>query len=189
MPSCLKVHELTLLQISNICDRGFLGPHKCFQVFSPLLKPKAVNPYATLLMLFLNAAAETEHMSKTSDLKTFKSNHEAAMRRLTKYMPLDKAFMAKIRNADDLGRKPEFLARTGCTDFFKDWDSYFNTFMKDAKLPEFAKICGLVMKKNHTLVERWPFRLGARATQADFELLRPSGFSGYERYMEFERAE
>jgi hypothetical protein len=139
-------------------------------------------------MLFLNAAPETEHMAKTSDLKTFKSNHEVAMRRLAKYMPLNKASMTKIRNADDLGRNPEFVARTDCHDFFKDWDVYFKTFVDEAKLPEFAAIYGLVMKKNHTLVERWPFRLGAQATQAEFELLRPSGFSGYERYMEFERA-
>ncbi|KAF2258559.1 hypothetical protein CC78DRAFT_426128, partial [Lojkania enalia] len=43
------------IEISNICDRGCVGPHRCLSIFSSLLKPKEHNPKATMLMLFLNA--------------------------------------------------------------------------------------------------------------------------------------
>ncbi|KAF2026715.1 hypothetical protein EK21DRAFT_103059 [Setomelanomma holmii] len=175
------------IEMANICDRGYIGPHDCLQVFSKLLKPKSENPRATPLMIFLNAVAETEHAMQKTDMKTFHNGLQLAMRRLMKLMPMDQARFAGIKSTDELGRNPHFVRRSGRHDLLKNWDVYFDIFMQDAMLEEFAKLCELKIKKKHSLTEPWPFKVSARATTAEFEVLCASGFSGYERYMEFEQ--
>jgi hypothetical protein len=180
---------LTYAQLANICDRGYVGPHRCLQVFSPLLKPKSINPHATLLMLFLNAAAETEMFIRSPTNKTYKAGLSAALRRQAKFMPMTKPFLNDLRGAADMARSPNFISRMSCEGLFKDWSVYFDMFMAEEKIVEFAKVCGMEVKKRHTIVEAWPCKLGDKATQADFDLLRSSSRSGSERYVEFERAQ
>ena len=47
------------------------------------------------------------------------------------------------------------------------------------------------MKKEHTIVEKWPFRLKLEpdqpGAQEEFDLLLCSGVSGQERYVEWQR--
>lgn len=181
----LVVSWLITLKISNICDRGFLGPHSCIQVFAPLLKHRSDNPKATLLMLFLNAAAETENANKSS--AKWKSGLELASRRLNKYMPLDRAKVGHMQNAGDFGRHPDFVRRNGCHDMLKDWEQWFDMFMRDSEMVDFANMCGLKIRSKHAIVEPWPCKVRVRTTQKEFDVLRASGTTGYERYMEFER--
>jgi hypothetical protein len=110
--------KLTLPKISNICDSSWLGPRVCLQVFTSLLKPKATNPNATLLCLFINATTETENADKSRS--NMRASANEAMKRLERYMPLNKANLATIRSADDLGRHPDFVARASCHEMLKD---------------------------------------------------------------------
>ncbi|KAF2867048.1 hypothetical protein BDV95DRAFT_622662 [Massariosphaeria phaeospora] len=83
------------VEISNICDTSFLGPHVCLQVFSPLLKPKSQNPNATLLMLFLNAAVEADRfLNPHGDFQEV----EIAIKRVNKYLPLDVSQLPFVRS-------------------------------------------------------------------------------------------
>ncbi|KAF2827525.1 hypothetical protein CC86DRAFT_440031 [Ophiobolus disseminans] len=185
LDQCVGSIQFDRIEMANICDRGYLGPQKYLKIFSQRLKSRSDNPHATILMLFFNAAVETEKMAETSDVKTFRANLSVAMQRLTKYMPLDQAKLARIGSADELGRHPYYMRRRGCYNLLKDWDIYFNKFVSEAKLLEIAKLHELQMKKKHTLVEPWPFRVHDRATQAEFDALRSSSLSGCERYVEF----
>ncbi|KAF2623920.1 hypothetical protein BU25DRAFT_349343 [Macroventuria anomochaeta] len=169
------------IEISNICDRGFLGPHSCVQIFSPLLKLRSDSPKAALLMLFLNAATETENANKGSD--KWRSDLMRAARRLDKYMPLDRTELGHITNAGD----PGFIRRTSCHDMFKDWEHWFDCFLKDSEFATFAHIHGLKIRKKHAIVEPWPYKIGVRTTKKEFDILRAGSVTGYERYIELER--
>lgn len=160
----------------------------CLAVFSGLLKPRPVNPHATLLMLFLNAAPEAERMIQKTQVEAYKTALEVAMRRLAKLLPIRPSTMANAKNAREMARTPELVARSGCHSFFTNWDMYFDIFVDDAKLVEAAKVCGVKTKDKHAIVERWPARLGACATKEDLERRRASSLSGWERYMELSRA-
>lgn len=50
---------------------------------------------------------------------------------------------------------------------------------------------GLLVKKKHTVVEKWPLRLklkhGQDGAQSEFDVLHASGHIGHERYVEWKR--
>ncbi|KAL5325418.1 hypothetical protein ACEPPN_006543 [Leptodophora sp. 'Broadleaf-Isolate-01'] len=60
-PFVQNAHRRWTQSVSNICDRGYVGPGKTLSTFSLLLKSKTTNPKAILLMLFLNAIGEVYH--------------------------------------------------------------------------------------------------------------------------------
>jgi hypothetical protein len=186
----LKAHVAEYLsQISNICDWSYLGPHQCLRVFSPMLKPKSANPHATLLMLFLNAAVEIDHRLQETDPIVYKASVETAMLRVKEYLPFSEAHIDEVLQANNTTHiSLEVLRRVSVMGLSQDWDTHFNDFMEEASIAEHTDLCGLELKNIHTLVERWPFRLGRQATQAEFEFLAFSSRFGYERYVEFTRA-
>lgn len=173
------------MQIANICDGGYLGPHSSIQAFSPLLKLKSENRTATILMLFLNAASETERANKGSAKQM--SDMKQAMRRLDTYLPLGRTQLGQITSADDLARHPGFVSRSSCHDMFKDWEYWFNLFFTNIDFERFLHYHGLAIRKQHLIVEPWPYKIRAHATKDEFNVLRASGFIGYERYIELQR--
>ncbi|KAF2129720.1 hypothetical protein P153DRAFT_430843 [Dothidotthia symphoricarpi CBS 119687] len=187
LPSYIGYSKFDRIEISNMCDMGYLGPRICLETFSDLLKPKSQNPKATLLMLFLNAAAETEYNNRSPG--SVKADMATAMMRLEKYMPLDRSRLAQIRNADDLGKHPHFVRRSACYDMFKNWEKYFDLFLYQNSIDMHARSCGLQLKDKHTIVEPWPYKVGPRTTQKEFDILRASSTVGYERYVEFEKTD
>lgn len=64
-------------------------------------------------------------------------------------------------------------------------------FMKKLKFSEAAQLCGTEMNKNHTIIEKWPFRLklrpGQPGAQEEFDRMLGGGVSGKERYVEWKR--
>lgn len=63
--------------------------------------------------------------------------------------------------------------------------------MEDLKFSEMGQVIGAAMKDNHTIVEKWPFRLklrpGQPGAQEEFDRLLGGGVSGKERYVEWKR--
>lgn len=53
-----------MTQVSNVCDRGYIGIRKTISLLSPYLERVEKNPCATLITLFINAAKE---VMKASD--------------------------------------------------------------------------------------------------------------------------
>lgn len=170
------------IEISNICDRGYIGPHTCLEIFSLLLKSSSQNPKATLLMLFINAAMETDQIvNPRGDIKSFVS----AMRTLEKYIPLDKSQVGHSGGGLNGSVHPQVILRTACADMFKPWDKYFNMFADEAKITQFARLCGLIVKKKHTIVQPWPYKILNQTTKKEFDVMMASATTGFERYMEF----
>jgi hypothetical protein len=79
--------------------------------------------------------------------------------------------------------------RTACYDMFKPWDKYFEMFMDEAKITQFATLYGMAIKKKHTIVQPWPYKIRNRTTKKEFDVLRASSTTGFERYMEFQGLE
>ncbi|KAF5854000.1 hypothetical protein GGP41_006766 [Bipolaris sorokiniana] len=174
------------IEISNICDRGYVGPHTCLQIFSRLLKPTSQNPKATLLMLFINAAVEIDHEANPQgDIQSL----VPAMERLKKYIPFDKSRVNMNRAGMNPGPHPDLILRITCSDMFKPWDKHFDVFMDECRITQFATLCGMAIKEKHTIVQPWPYRVENQTTKKDFDVLRASSTTGFERYMEFQKLE
>lgn len=64
-------------------------------------------------------------------------------------------------------------------------------FLKQSMLFEEARHIGALAKDNHTIVEKWPFRLklrpGQPGAQEEFDRALGGGVSGKERYIEWKR--
>jgi len=52
------------MQVLNIADKVYVGLPGVLSTFGPLLKPKAQNPYATLLVLHMSAVHEVVAVHK-----------------------------------------------------------------------------------------------------------------------------
>lgn len=63
--------------------------------------------------------------------------------------------------------------------------------MRDFGFAEAAQFLGAAIKDNHTVVEKWPFRLklrpGQPGAQEEFDRVLAGGVSGKERYVEWQR--
>jgi hypothetical protein len=70
--------------------------------------------------------------------------------------------------------------------FFRDYDMLFERFMKECSLEQLSEATGLRIKKNNTLVEKWPLRLVPGSSQEDFDDILASNHTGSERYVEWE---
>lgn len=170
IPSC-KVDDS---QLSNIADRGYLGPEATLTTFGPLLKRSAENPNATLVTLFLNAVHEVYSPLDRLD------SIGAATDRLRKYLPLTREMFQQSNSSD-----PDLLRFIEAQTMFRDFDELFKRFMHECRFDEISKATGLKMKSGNTIVRPWPMRLKKKGTQREFELLHASGHNGSERYVEW----
>jgi hypothetical protein len=134
-------------------------------------------------MLFINAAAETGHdANPLGEERLMKS----AMERLKEYLPVDISQMSRIMGRMNSHAHPDLVMRIACCEFFKPWDTYFDMFMKEEKISQSATLCGMAIKK-HTIVQPWPYKIRKGTTKKEFDILRASCTTGFERYMEFQR--
>jgi hypothetical protein len=145
-------------------------------LFVPLLKPKAQNPSATLLTLFLNATHEMSNQAYQV------ASAERSVKMTMQFLPL-KPEMIRGRDRSN----PEILNFVNAQDLFMDTEPLFNRFIESARLQEIGDFLGLAMKSQHTIVAQWPMRLKKKPTQHEFEMLYWSGHLGSERYVEWYR--
>lgn len=137
-------------------------------------------------MLFINAAVETDHaVNSQGDVLSVVS----AMKRLDKYMPVGKPRATLPRGMLGTNAHPELILRTACYNMFKPWDKYFDMFMDEARITQFAALCGMAIKKEHTIVQPWPYKIRNCTTKKEFDILRAGSLTGFERYMEFQKFE
>ena len=165
------------MQVSNIADRGYLGPEITLATFGPLLKCKPQNPHATIVALFLNAVHEV--YSQHGYLRPKRSD----MERLISYIPMTRDMV------QDSSRSNADLTRILSAQLlFRDFDDLFNRFKSECRLDEISKAAQLTMKSENTIVPPWPLRLKQDATQREFEIVFASGHTGAERYVEWKSA-
>jgi len=165
-------------QVSNITNRGYLGPELTLSTFGPLLKPKSQNLKATLLALFLNATHEEESYA-LSIIASLQSSKD----RICKYLTVTQEMFSRggASNADSI----RFIEASA---MFRDFDEPFRRYMEHCRFGEISGANGLRMKEKNSIVRSWPLRLRQKATREEFNVLHASGHHGSERYVEWERA-
>ena len=165
------------MQVSNITDRGYLGPKITLATFGPLLKRKTENPNATIVALFLNAIHEvySHHEFLKSALST--------MERLRSYIPMTRDMLQASSRPN-----AAFVRFLSAEVLFRDFDGLFNRFKRESRLEEISKAVSLTMKSENTIVRPWPLRLRTNATQREFDVRLASGHTGSEWYVEWKSA-
>ena len=181
-------------EVSNICDRGYVGPAVTLATFSSMLKAKPENPKATLLMLFLNVVREEESES-SPDLTAMAHRGRQIKRYLDIKQPIIDAAMGKGgMSAMQYMTSPDFILVTDSLNLCGDFDAYFKRFLKSAdphkgtSMYDLAHQHGMRIKSKHTIIEPWPYRLTEKTTKEEFKVLLSESTCGHERYMEFEKA-
>ncbi|KAK1240145.1 LOW QUALITY PROTEIN: hypothetical protein MKX08_007587 [Trichoderma sp. CBMAI-0020] len=165
------------IEVSNICDAGYLGYAKTLLFLGPLLQKQSTNPHATFIMLFMNAVGES--LTPADQAAAFRRSMPQAV----KYLP------RPVSRTDPYD--PGYLKYMLAADLFRDNDGLFNKYMTKWRFEEGGKFINMAMKKN-TVVEKWPMRLkkkpGQLGAQEEFDLLFGSGH-GNERYVEWQTVE
>jgi hypothetical protein len=98
---------------------------------------------------------------------------------LDPYLTLTREMMTDPNSA-------EFLRFNDARDLVRDYDELFQRFMDEVHLENISKAAGLKIKKENTIVEKWPMRLKPNSSKKDFDILLASGHVGCERYVEWE---
>lgn len=151
---------------------------------SPLLKPKAINPKATLLMLFINAVAEVYHHNDPSG----KQRLDEARPLMQKFIPVTPmSLMSMMTGSVGAMSSPEMIRISSCYTMFGDFDKAFSTFLKDVRMSTLTRRYGMKIREKHTIAEPWPLRITEETTKEEFARKCATTHAGCERYMEFER--
>ncbi|RYP39103.1 hypothetical protein DL766_000559 [Monosporascus sp. MC13-8B] len=185
LPGALVGQHFDRIDVSNICDMGYLGIDTTLKTFAPLLQLPSVNEYATLVTLFMNAVAEMRMMAASTlpfiDYP-FREDHREQMKKVLQYMP-------------ELGRRvsrpydPSVIKLISALSLVHDMDKNFNRYMEVHEFAGVALGVGLQMKAAHTIIDAWPMKLSdGRPTpkaKEDFALLLSSCYTGQERFVEW----
>ncbi|KAM0347291.1 hypothetical protein ACHAPU_004810 [Fusarium lateritium] len=181
-PNYLEEKTFDRVEVSNISDSNYLAIENTLVMMMPLLRPISQNRHATIITLFQTAVDQLLTLEIPFPNLTF---HDKEMNeRLREYLhpqpPLQTMYDPQIIRAS--------YASTAVNKF----DPQFSYYMTHLHFDLVAQRVGAVMKKKHTIVEKWPFRLklvpGQPNAQEEFDLLMRGGVSGKERYVEWERS-
>ncbi|KNG52716.1 mynd finger family protein [Stemphylium lycopersici] len=202
LPDYLGDTQFDRIEVSNICDRGYVGVDRTLQTFSPMLKSRTENPHATLLMLFLNAVREEESfLSSDSKTKTAPAPDARRVQNIKKFLPhIDPGVVDLVMGQTT----PSSPGRTFILDvtmissamrMFDNFDDCFNGFLecpdpiKVASMDTLTQAHGMKVKTQHTIIKPWPYRVTNNTTKEEFSSMLSESTTGDERYMEFEKLE
>ncbi|KAM0319007.1 hypothetical protein ACHAPQ_010503 [Fusarium lateritium] len=178
LPGRLTDGTFDRIEASNITDSCYLGIDNTVLSLVPMLREVQVNPYATLITLFMNAVHEL--MGRQVHLPN-PALDNGATQRLHRYLPV----RPPIRGTYD----PQVVKLSSARNSVRYYDDYFDYFMRVFDFHKVAKDVGAIIKDEHTIVEKWPFRLklqpGQPGAQEEFGHLMSGGVSGTERYVEW----
>ncbi|KAI0545918.1 hypothetical protein F4679DRAFT_575864 [Xylaria curta] len=171
------------IEVSNICDTGYLGIDTTLKTFGPLLRGLSANPHATLITTFLNAVPEAKMICQMLNPSAADTVLNSNINTVLKYMGSDLTAST--------GTLVEKSTKILCAvDLVGDMDQYFNLYMQQHAFAYAAISAGVTLKKKHTIIPPWPLRVngGSNPTEKDkedFKLLLGSGHVGHERYVEW----
>ncbi|KAI9372814.1 hypothetical protein BJX61DRAFT_542323 [Aspergillus egyptiacus] len=170
------------IDVSNMSE-GWHGLPQTLRLVGPLLRPINGNPKATIITLFIEAVDKKLTHSDVAHLNSPKS---PIFKRLLKYIPLDPVSGTKWEFDPDLLKWGVGLWLV--TRYDHIWDRYIS----ELNTPRLMKDSRVKMKRNHPIVEKWPYALkllpGQEGAQEEFERRMGDGLTGGERYVEWQRA-
>ncbi|KAH6612355.1 hypothetical protein C7974DRAFT_466782 [Boeremia exigua] len=183
LPRYLSTEEsFDCIEVSNICDRGYVGFERVLSTFGPLLKSKAVSPHATLLMLFLNAVGEVYEQHDRNGQRRFRESR----RLMQQFIPLTPQNIMSMMVGDAMS-SPEMIRISSCYTMFGDLEKAFGVYMEETQMYRFMQKHGMKIKRKDSIVEPWPLRITEETTLEEFAIRCATSHTGCERYMEFER--
>ncbi|OAL42700.1 hypothetical protein IQ07DRAFT_525646 [Pyrenochaeta sp. DS3sAY3a] len=172
------------IDISNICDRGYIGPEATLATFGPLLQPRTTNPRAKLLMLFLNAVGEVYYHNNVDSERIRESRTL-----IEKFIPLTlSSLMPMTAGSMHAMNTPEMIRISSCYTMFGDLDKAFRKFMEDVHMQSLIEKYGMKIIEQHAVVEPWPLRVTGSTSKEQFDIRCGSSHTGFERYVELERS-
>ena len=124
------------IEVSNIADEAYLGLLKTLATFTPLLRERSINSYATLVTLFLNACEIANRQMGNE----FDANLRVAqMRKLTRFLAFNPLSPPSSRSA-------ELMKIIAARDLFRDYDRIFAFYMNAANFKACAKYAGTYLQ-------------------------------------------
>ncbi|WQF89858.1 hypothetical protein CDEST_14872 [Colletotrichum destructivum] len=180
VPGHLEAGSYTRIEVSNISDTGYLGIHRTLGCMVPLLQSPTVNRHATVITLVMNAVEEN-----LTDLERFSGMIPggATWMRTLRYLSLT--------NRQLEPKDPVIFKILAAQDCLANHGVVFSRFPLMFKLSEAPRIVGAAMKDEHTVIEKWPFRLklqpGQPGAQAEFNRLVGGGVPSKEFCLEWKR--
>ncbi|KAJ5389499.1 uncharacterized protein N7496_000567 [Penicillium cataractarum] len=180
LPDHLDAGSFSRIDVSNISDIGWLGIHRTLYLMVPLLQTPAQNPHATLITLFMNAVDET--LTVEDQMQGLTPNSRAT-KTLLQYLPPT----GKPSSTHD----PTLIKFSYGRELVGTYDHIFERYMRKFEIRKAGDLLGAMMKENHTIIEKWPYRLklrpGQPGAQDEFDRRMRDGVSGKERYVEWKR--
>ncbi|SMR64258.1 unnamed protein product [Zymoseptoria tritici ST99CH_3D1] len=180
LPTVLKSQHFDRIETSDTADAYRLGIAPVILRLGPLLKTRKENPHATLITFFTNAVQRISNEAVDMEPRV----REGAQ--AFKYLPTPTImFDAATVNA------------LQSSSLFRDSEEYFSRYMVKASFAKLEEVSGdfveggLSMKKEHTIIEKFPYGLkipfGQPGYQAEFDARIAARLSGGERYVEWKR--
>lgn len=161
---CLLMLTLThRAQLSNIADCQYVGITKSLSLLGPLLRPRAQNKHATLIIYFMTAISKirpgkqlingtwvyekyqgVEAMEMAAKIARYLS-HESNTGALAHTMP--------PKNQVDTMRM------AAAAKLFLNTDKEFDKYMQEYDFAGAARSASVHMKADHTIVDKWPLAM------------------------------
>lgn len=167
------------IEVSNIIDLAYLGIDGTLDAVRPLLRRR--NKHATIVGLFMNAIHLIEQKQK--------DNQDLTMPMMVKAMGYLGIPTMAIREVVEDMSNPKTLQLAEARAIFSPFDKWYKEYEDEQQILRLSHHQGLRLKKVHTIIPKWPFRLEKRlgdpGAQEEFDELLASGSSGFERYMEW----
>ncbi|KAF1954167.1 hypothetical protein CC80DRAFT_517730 [Byssothecium circinans] len=162
----------------------WLGPEATISAMAPLLQPKASNPHATLILLFIDLISR-----QLCDQIAFGEEDLEFDKRDKQFSIVRQHAVEKFsKEVTHVHLNPELVHKHIQRLKFCDFDGFFDKYVKERDLRKVAERNGLNMKDTHTLVEPWPYRITEESTKEEFERRCATELTGSERYLEFGRS-
>ncbi|KAF5577993.1 hypothetical protein FPCIR_11794 [Fusarium pseudocircinatum] len=176
----LKKGSFDRIEASNISDKVYLGVNVTVAVMAPLLRSSTANPHATLITRFVDAIQE----NMTSEDRLGFDKVEEMVTALEGYLP---APPLPTTNWDTVIIKWMFAS-----DLVRTFDHVFDRIARKLEFDKFPEFLNVGIKDQHTIVDKWRFRLklkpGQQGAQQEFDrMMMGQGVTGKEFYLEWKR--
>ncbi|KAG4287362.1 hypothetical protein FPRO06_05014 [Fusarium proliferatum] len=179
----LKKGSFDRIEVSSISDKSYVGINMTVAVTAPLLRSPTVNPHATLITRFMDAVQENMTSEDRVGPTPGSDKHEEMVALLDGYFP-ETALPTTTWDAIIV----KFVL---ATDLVRTFDHIFDKIAHKLEFDEFPEYMKLWIKDEHTIIEKWPFRLklkqGQAGEQEEFDRVMGAGVTGKEFYLEWKR--
>ncbi|KAF5653986.1 SET and MYND domain protein [Fusarium sp. NRRL 25303] len=179
----LKKGSFDRIELSNISDKSYVGINMTVAVMAPLLRSPTVNPHATLITRFMDAIQENMTGEDRVGPTPGSDKHEEMVALLDGYFP-ETALPTTTWDAIIV----KFVL---ATDLVRTYDHIFDKIAHKLEFDEFPEYMKVGIKDEHTIIEKWPFRLklkpGQAGAQEEFDRMMGPGVTGKEFYLEWKR--